>query len=498
MTFTEPQPYEEALRKLDEREVILSPLRSAEWREKVSAQLRDRAFFSSTLENARVAQAMKDFIGDYLAKAIDPETGGLKAQGRAEFVADLRELCIREGLGKLDPETGQIAAEIDEADITDLRSMARLQLIFDTQTTSAHEYGYWAQGNDPDILYAYPAQRFIRIRPVLNPRPIHAENENAVRRKDNLDFWLTMNPDFGVPHGPWGFNSGMGVEDVDRIEAEELGLLASGEEIAPPDRLLNDTLSASTRDLDPDLRNELKNIFGPQIRETNSRMEWTGIPFDTQQASQPPAPKTIAQIIQAIASAPDRKAAHAALELPGGDQGKLTLSNQPKGVIKKHAEDGVAFIQRIVHRDWIPSTPVSIHRDPHKDARGWYESWSKKAFIRKDTGNAAHEIMHHLEHENPALYQAAKAFRLARTPGESTKLLSQLTGIQQYGPTERTYEDEWAKRGGDHYAGKDYGPKSNATEILTMGIEHIHNDPVGFAKDDPDYFQFLIQTLQKL
>ncbi len=87
----------------------------------------------------------------------------------------------------------------------------------------------------------------------------------------------SMNPDFGVPYGPWGFNSGMGVEDVDRLEAEQLGLIAPGETIAAPDRQLNDTLSAGIRDLDQDTRNELKQIFGPQIREAGDRLEWTGI-----------------------------------------------------------------------------------------------------------------------------------------------------------------------------------------------------------------------------
>ncbi len=139
------------------------------------------------------------------------------------------------------------------------------------------EAGEEGVGGLDDGLAAFPAQRFIRVRPVRVPRPYHAANEGAVRRKDDLDFWLSMNPDFGVPYGPWGFNSGMGVEDVDRIEAEQLGLIAPGETIAAPDRQLNDTLSAGIRDLDQDTREELKQIFGPQIREAGDRLEWTGI-----------------------------------------------------------------------------------------------------------------------------------------------------------------------------------------------------------------------------
>ena len=502
MTFTEPQPFEEALQKLDERQIALSPLRSREWREKVPTALRDRAFFSSTLENARVAQAMKDFIADFLAKAIDPATGGLKAQGRAEFVADLRALCIREGLGKLDPETGQIAPEIDETDLTDLRSMARLQLIFDTQTTAAHEYGYWAQGNDPDILYAYPAQRFIRVRPVRTPRPLHAANEGQVRRKDDINFWLAMNPDFGVPYGPWGFNSGMGVEDVDRIEAEDLGLLAPGQEIDPPDRLLNDTLSAGIRDIDPDIRAELLQIFGPQIRQVGDRLQWTGNISDYTPAPFTPITpqqRIIQSITRRVAKATTREKAHTILTLKKSDRGTLSVATMPSDPqTAQIAEEATHFTEHIVHKDYFAIPSIHIQEDTRPNPRGYYLSWLKTAFISKDIGRAVHEIMHHLEHENPALYKAAKAFRKSRAKGETAQKLSVLTGNPNYDDGEVAYKDKWAERGGDHYCGKEYNEESHATEILTMGIERLFNDPIGFAKDDPDYFQFLIRTLQKL
>lgn len=388
MTFTEPQPFAEALKKLDERTIALSPLRSAEWREKVAAGLRDRAFFSSTLENARVAQSMKDFIGDFLAKSIDPGTGGLKAGSRAEFVAEMRELCIREGLGSIDPETGKINPEIDESDLTDLRSMSRLQLIFDVQTESAHEYGFWAQGNDPDLLYAYPAQRFLRIRPVRAPRPLHEANNGVVRRKDDMDFWLSMNPDFGVPYGPWGFGSGMGVEDVDRIEAEELGLIAPGEEIASPERELNDRLSAGVRDLDSETKEELRRIFGPQVRESNGRMEWTGIaPKDTAPVSAP------AQIVpqETPAVNPDSESKVST---------KITQHSKSTKVQRQGVEEVVAIIDK-VHKDGPLASSVVRWG---KGTGGSYDP-SKKSEIKIGKDNPlwrsqlVHEIGHKLDLE---------------------------------------------------------------------------------------------------
>ncbi len=44
--------------------------------------------------------------------------------------------------------------------------------------------------------------------------------------------------------------------------------------------------------------------------------------------------------------------------------------------------------------------------------------------------------------------------------------------------------------------GKDYG--GEATELLTMGIERLHRNPVEFYINDPEYFEFVMRTLQQL
>lgn len=243
MKFTAPIPFAEALEKLRERKITPTALGTAELA-LIPVELRERSFFSAKVESARVLQAMKDYGDDFLA-ANRMENGGFKATGRAEFVADMRELAIREGLGKVDPKTGRINPLIADSDLTDIRSISRLELIFDTMTESAQEYGYFVQGQDPAILDVFPAQRFIRIRPVSAPRSYHAANEGAVKRKDDAAFWLSMNRDFGVPWGPWGFNSGMGVEDVDREEAIALGVMKESDTVKPiAPQPLNKDLSA--------------------------------------------------------------------------------------------------------------------------------------------------------------------------------------------------------------------------------------------------------------
>jgi hypothetical protein len=46
----------------------------------------------------------------------------------------------------------------------------------------------------------------------------------------------------------------------------------------------------------------------------------------------------------------------------------------------------------------------------------------------------------------------------------------------------------------DEYAGRLY--RTISTEILTMGIKWIAMDPLTLAKNDPEYFWWLVQTFQ--
>ena len=247
MIFDTPIPFAEAIAKLAARGIVPSNLDTYGW-QLVPVHLRERAFFSARVESARVLQSMHDYMQDFL-QGNRMENGGLVAQGRAEFVADMRELAIREGLGKIDPDTGEIDPFIRESDLTDIRSISRLQLIFDTQTESAQEFGYYQQGQDPAILDVFPAQRFIRVRPVRIPRPYHVAAEGTIRRKDDQKFWLSLNRDFGVPYGPWGFSSGMGVEDVDRTEAIAAGVMKESDTVKPAPRAYNQDLTAGVANL---------------------------------------------------------------------------------------------------------------------------------------------------------------------------------------------------------------------------------------------------------
>jgi hypothetical protein len=161
----------------------------------------------------------------------------------------------------------------------------------------AQDYGNWKQGMDPDVLNAFPAQRFIRDRAVKEARDFHRLHENEVQLKTDLGFWKALNQDFGNPYGPWGWGCGHDVEDVDRAEAERRGLIQPGQQLQPVEKDFNDDLQASTRGLDPEMITELKNNFGDQIVVEGDSVRWRQEkPASKPREAPPPAPPEIESV----------------------------------------------------------------------------------------------------------------------------------------------------------------------------------------------------------
>lgn len=271
MQFVKPKPFEEAVALIGDRTPIGSAMVSAEWQD-VPVALRLRAFFSSEVENVRFLQRGRDAIDDFLSSAIDdiePGVTAMKVGSRAEFIDIMRRFALAGGMGPIDDAT--------KGGLRDITSERRLGLIFDTQTRQSNDYGYWRQGMDPDVLDAFPAQRFIRVRDVKQERESHQQFENQVFLKTDPIWAKVINEDFGVPWGPWAWGCGHDVEDVARPEAEDMGLLKHGQELQPDVRNFNTGLEASIHGLDPDLVEKLKAELGDQVEfddETDS-VRWS-------------------------------------------------------------------------------------------------------------------------------------------------------------------------------------------------------------------------------
>jgi hypothetical protein len=122
----------------------------------------------------------------------------------------------------------------------------------------AQGYGYWQQGQDPDVLEVYPAQELFRRRRgkknaigasrqmgvgapqlgrwemkrrcVVGASTMAEWSRGRIRRSGSA---LSR---FGQPYPPFDFNSGMDIRDVDRETAVELGVIGENDRVQPQSR----------------------------------------------------------------------------------------------------------------------------------------------------------------------------------------------------------------------------------------------------------------------
>lgn len=112
-----------------------------------------------------------------------------------------------------------------------------------------------------------------------------------------------------------------------------------------------------------------------------------------------------------------------------------------------------------------------------------------------DTGTIVHEFGHGVNDYN-GVRESAFEFLDARTKGEKLEKLKDVVG-GGYDDLELGRKDDWLKLYPNQpsrawYTGKPY---PDNTEIVSMGVELMYNNPVHFAKTDPEYFDFIMGVL---
>lgn len=218
-----------------------------------------------------------------------------------------------------------------------------------------------------------------------------------------------------------------------------------------------------------------------------------------------------------------RKRVEKVLELPEDDQISLTvkmpglaepMSDWQKQIIPAKLEaisnneqvkaitEASTFLQKITHKDasdpLTPGTPgkmgVEIYGiKPEYKQRAYYAGYGTIIGVERDTtaSTVVHEIGHHIEKSHPGAYRMAEGFLHTRTHQDKPFKMYDSDDKIEYGR-----EDDFRKTFGDRaaYVGKHYNDKY--TEVLSMGIEQLYRDPVGFAKSDPEYFNLVIAVLR--
>ncbi len=272
--LTTPRPLADAIASISARTPIGSALRSADWAN-VPLGLRESAQFSAGVESLRVLQRIQDRVLQMVKMERSKLESGAEGAffDRAKFIAELRKIAREEGLTPVDPA--------DRDTLRDITSEGRLGMIFDIQTQRAAEFARWKMEQDADVLDPYPAQELIRVESRKVPRRWLARWTAAggqlyggrmVARKDDA-IWRRISR-FGTPWPPFDFQSGMGLEDVSREDAERIGALEPGAVVAPQDGRFTDEMQASVRGISPRLRTALGTIFGDQVQFDGDTVKW--------------------------------------------------------------------------------------------------------------------------------------------------------------------------------------------------------------------------------
>lgn len=211
-----------AVSRFEGRQVTPSARTSADW-ERVAPALREKCFFSARVNDAEVLGKMRELIGQAVDSSKRKPNEALVSQDK--FISEMKSFLRSRGYA------------MGGSKLTDITSRRRLGLIYDMNVQEAREYARYVRGQDADALDMYPAQEFLRVESRRVPRtdwPMRWRAAGGRIRGGRMvalksdPVWTNLSR-FGRPYPPFDYGSGMGVEDIDRGEAIELGLLPDDE-----------------------------------------------------------------------------------------------------------------------------------------------------------------------------------------------------------------------------------------------------------------------------
>lgn len=115
-----------------------------------------------------------------------------------------------------------------------------------------------------------------------------------------------------------------------------------------------------------------------------------------------------------------------------------------------------------------------------------------------DFGEVIHEYTHFLEARNPKMLTNSLAFLEYRTKGDKAQSMnSAYTDGRSFKASEVTKKDRFFTP----YCGKIYSNSGEyrnayASEIMSMGVQRLFTEPAKFAKEDREYFDFVVANMR--
>lgn len=265
------RPLQDAVEQVSRKTPVGSVLTSREW-ELVPAEIRDRAMFSSRVENERLLAE----IQERLRARIELAKREGRTMDRGVFIEEMREELRKEGYKRGDAKRGGLQ---------DLKSTRRLGLIWDMNIAQAQGYARWKADMTPEGLENEPCYELIRVMTRMERRAwpriwSDAGGEFFDGPGSNDDYPLspgrmiaakndpvwTRISRFGTPWPPFDWGSGMGLRGIDRDEAETLGVLGPDDEVLPLAAPFNSRHRMSVAGMPESGRESLRSTFGDAIR----------------------------------------------------------------------------------------------------------------------------------------------------------------------------------------------------------------------------------------
>ena len=172
---------------------------------------------------------------------------------------------------------------------------------------------------------------------------------------------------------------------------------------------------------------------------------------------------------------------------------EIVGSARPSGSMEAQTEAAFDWLRRVVRCGSLPEVGI---RPAARGTRASYSFASGAMNVAMDDGAATiiHEFGHHIEYTGHRVMREAVGFYEIRTEGEALRRLSEVSEGLAYRADEVTKVDKFI----DPYMGKFYGDGDDiyCTELVSMGIEMLYRDPVRLAREDPEYFEWIVNIVK--
>jgi len=156
-------------------------------------------------------------------------------------------------------------------------------------------------------------------------------------------------------------------------------------------------------------------------------------------------------------------------------------------------DDAFEWLRKVTKVDGLPDARLMTLP---RGGRAFYDSATGVIHVpvSTDARTVIHEYGHHIEFKGRGAMEESLRFYRARTEGEPLRRLTDITGSVGYRSDEVTRVDKFI----DPYMGKFYGSGESmtATELVSMGIEMLYIDPVRLARQDPEYFVWIVNVVK--